>query len=62
MQHYLNDVQMNKVFEVLADSPNKTTHSILILDPLNAAHMLIISYNLQVVIIYFDVHSSSVII
>ena len=44
----------------LADHLSETNHAMQLVDPLNAAHLIIISLQLQGVASYFDVHSPSI--
>ena len=60
MQCHLNGVHISEVFKFLAESPNVTTHAILLRDPFDAAHPLSILPQLSGVTSYFDVYSMSI--
>ena len=60
MQCQLNVVHVSEISKFLADSPSVTTHAIQLLDPLNAAHIIIILLQLGFVTSYFDVYYPSV--
>ena len=49
-----------EVPKFLAESPNVTIHAIELVDPLDAAHLLIILLQLSGVTSYFDVNSLNV--
>ena len=43
MQCHLNGVHISKILKFLAEASNKTTHAIELVNPFNAAHLLIIT-------------------
>ena len=60
MQCLLNGMQISEVSKFLAQNPSETTHAIELVDPLDAAHPLIIPHQLSGVTSYFDVYYPSV--
>ena len=60
MQCHLNGVHIGKGPKFLAESPSETPHVIELVDPLNAAHLLIIPLQLSGMTSYVDVYSLSV--
>ena len=54
-----NGVHINEVPKFLVESLNVTTHDIELVNPFDAAHSLIILYQLSTVTSYFHVYSSS---
>ena len=55
MQCCLNVLHISEVPKFLAETPNETTHAIELVNPFNAAHLLIILLQLSGVTSYFDV-------
>ena len=60
VQFCLNGVHISEVPKFLAKSPTETTHAIEFVNPFNAAHTLIIIFQLGGVTIYVDVYSPSI--
>ena len=60
MQYQLNGVDISEVPNLLAESPSETTDATEIVNPFNAAHMLIILHQLSGVTSYFKLYSPSV--
>ena len=59
MQCHLNGVYISEVPKFLAESPSVTYHAIELTRPFNAAHPLIIPFQLISVTSYFNVYSPS---
>ena len=60
MQCPLNGVGISEVPKFLAESPSETTHAIELVNPFDAAHLLIIPLQLSSVTSYFDMYFPSV--
>ena len=60
MKCQLNSVHISEVPKSLAESPSENIHTIELIDPSNAAHLLIIPLQLSSVTSYFDVYSLSI--
>ena len=60
IQCCLNGVQISEVPKFLAETQSETVHATKLVDPLEAAHPLIILLQLSGVTSYFDVYSPSV--
>ena len=60
MQCCLNGVHISEVPIFLAESPSVTTHAIELTDLFDAAHPIIISFQLSGVTSFFDVYSQCV--
>ena len=60
MQCHLNGVQINEVPKFLAETQSEWTHTIELVNPFEAAHLLIIQLKLSGVISYFDVYSPNI--
>ena len=56
MQQFVNVVHISEVPKFLPESPSETTHATELVDPFNAAHMLIILFQSSGVTRYFDVY------
>ena len=60
MQCLLNEVKISEVPMFLLEIPNKTTHTIELVDPFNITHPLIILLQLSCVTSYFYVFAPSI--
>ena len=56
----LNGVQINEALKFLAETPSESTHAIDLVNPFDAAHLLIILQKLSSIAIYFDMYSPSI--